>query len=525
MIFRHLFMNLFLLILLAGITGCSPSLKEAVIMKPVLDPFKSQAVLYLNGPEKTFVDISFVISGAALVSMEGDRREIINAPSEVNSLKVKGRQLLLGEISIPEGIYKKLILTVDEASLRKADDNVTLALPSGPIEIPVNLTIDEGQSEALFLKWNPEASIVDGFMFSPNVTVINEVPELSSMLIYVTNEDSGNVSVINRQSGEVVGCVKVGHRPRGIAAGLRKERQNIYVANSGSNSVSVINAKTSRVEREIPIRLGSGPEAVAVAGVSSGRELVLVANYNSNTVSVIDPLTFNEIEKVQVGNGPVAIAVDPPVSELFGSRFLELFEAKMLEDYRAKYINAYVANRNSNSISVIKINIHNNSVVGVRDIDVEWGPVALSVDYPKGKVYVANNDSDRLSLLDIVSIVSGDETVTTEHIENIGTSAIGVSVNNVFDRVYILKEFSSEVVVIKAFSESADNFKATISPAIARTPVGDSPRAIMLDPEGRKLYVVNTGADTVSVISATTAGEEKTIPVGRSPYGIAVFSK
>ena len=40
--------------------------------------------------------------------------------------------------------------------------------------------------------------------------------ELSSSLIYVTNENSDNVSVINRYTGEVVETIMVGRKPRGV---------------------------------------------------------------------------------------------------------------------------------------------------------------------------------------------------------------------------------------------------------------------------------------------------------------------
>jgi YVTN family beta-propeller protein len=45
-----------------------------------------------------------------------------------------------------------------------------------------------------------------------------------------------------------------------------------------------------------------------------------------------------------------------------------------------------------------------------------------------------------------------------------------------------------------------------------------------MDPEGRKIYVVNRGSDTVSEIDKTSRREERTFPVGKKPYGIAMFS-
>jgi len=102
--------------------------------------------------------------------------------------------------------------------------------------------------------------VVDGYLFNPLFAVKGQTPELSTLLIYVTNEDSNNVSVINRQSGEVVATIMVGRKPKGIALGSRKDKLKLYVANSGSNSISVIDPATNKMDIEIPIRFGLGPE-------------------------------------------------------------------------------------------------------------------------------------------------------------------------------------------------------------------------------------------------------------------------
>src|SRR5207249_391593 len=65
--------------------------------------------------------------------------------------------------------------------------------------------------------------------------------------VYVANELSNNVSVINRTT--VVGTVAVGNQPEGV--GYDNRSGYIYVANFGSNNVSVINGTT--VVATIPV--------------------------------------------------------------------------------------------------------------------------------------------------------------------------------------------------------------------------------------------------------------------------------
>src|SRR5262245_18273256 len=50
--------------------------------------------------------------------------------------------------------------------------------------------------------------------------------------IYVTNENSGDVSVIDSNTNEVVSTIMVGKRPRGIH--VSPDKKTLYVALSGS---------------------------------------------------------------------------------------------------------------------------------------------------------------------------------------------------------------------------------------------------------------------------------------------------
>ena len=110
-------------------------------------------------------------------------------------------------------------------------------------------------------------------------------------------------------------------------------------------------------------------------------------------------------------------------------------------------------------------------------------------------------------------------------INNVGFSGIGVVPDSTFDRVYLLRDTPGAVVVLKTPLSGLNTSAATVvTPIIDVVSVGDSPRALVLDPEGRKLYVVNRGSNNISVIDKTTRKVERTIPAGSKPYGIAVFT-
>jgi YVTN family beta-propeller protein len=500
--------------------GCS-SVPEQVQTPDYYGPNYGQATIYLNGPDKASLDITFDVFAVNIVAEGGVSREIMNNSLSINSLSLIGRQILLAEMALPEGRYEKLKFMVKRAYIKRKEA-ADLALPTEGIEIPINIVVTRNQNTTFFLKWDADASIAEGFQFRPAFAVRSQRPELSTLLVYVTNEDSNNVSVINRQTDEVVSTVMVGSKPKGVATGLRRQHLRVYVVNSKSNSISVIDPTTNRVETEIPIRFGREPEGIAVASVSPEKEFIFVTNYGSNTVSVIDALTYQEVEKVNVGNGPVAVAVDPPAETLARVQFLSFEDANLLRSYREKFLNAYVANRNSKDITVLRLDISSGRIVDVSSINVEWNPIALDVDFQRGKVYVANYGFDNLSVINIIELIKGNRTGAVSAISGVGHSNTGVIADPSLERIYLLKEVPGEVMIIRPMLEDQSPIK-TITPIVGSIPVGSAPRSLMLDPEFRKLYIVNRGSHNVSVIDKTTRKEEKVIPVGKKPYGIAMI--
>jgi YVTN family beta-propeller protein len=131
--------------------------------------------------------------------------------------------------------------------------------------------------------------------------------------VYVGNAGTfdvvASVSVIDTATNTVTATVPVGNLPVGVA--VTPDGSRIYVANAGDNTVSVIDTATNTVTATVGV--GVGPEGVAVTPDGSR---VDVANAGDNTVSVIDTATNTVTATVGVGSGPVAfgqfIGTPPP---------------------------------------------------------------------------------------------------------------------------------------------------------------------------------------------------------------------
>src|SRR5256714_4356608 len=121
--------------------------------------------------------------------------------------------------------------------------------------------------------------------------------------VYVTNEWSGDLAVINADTQTAIGTYKLGKRPRGIQAS--PDGKSLYVALSGSppappgvdektlpppdrtaDGIGEIDADTYQVKRVI--HAGNDPEQL---DISADGKLLYVANEDAAQTSVVDLTT------------------------------------------------------------------------------------------------------------------------------------------------------------------------------------------------------------------------------------------
>jgi len=286
---------------------------------------------------------------------------------------------------------------------------------------------------------------------------------------YITNSGSNTVSVIDAATNTVTSNVTVGAEPYGAAVNPAGTR--VYVGNRSSNDVSVIDAATNKVMATISV--GVAPTGVAVNPAGTR---VYVANSGSNNVSVIDAITNTGIGTVTVGVQPFGVAVNPA-----GTR-------------------VYVSNRGTNDVSVIDT-ATNSVIAAVTNIGLD--PKGVAVNATGSRVYVAVSD---------VAVINAG---TNAKIGTLPVSgpAWAVATNNDNTRVFA-RTTSNVVTIFTAFGDSTillDDY------------VGDGPGGIALTRDGTRLYVVNSGSNSVSVIDLASTLVVKTIPVGERPLSLGQF--
>jgi YVTN family beta-propeller protein len=150
------------------------------------------------------------------------------------------------------------------------------------------------------------------------------VPTLDEKKLYVSNIQSGSVSVITRATDEVKTIVTAAGSE---GSAITPDGKEVWVTNRGANTISIIDTATDTVKETFE---SGGKMPIRVKFTPNGKE-ALVSNAQSNMLSVFNAKTRALVAKIDVGMVPVGIQMTPD-----GKR-------------------AFVANTNANKVSVIDI--------------------------------------------------------------------------------------------------------------------------------------------------------------------------
>src|SRR4051794_11422871 len=141
--------------------------------------------------------------------------------------------------------------------------------------------------------------------------------------VYVSNETSGDLSIIDPIKMEAVATIPLGKRPRGIHAS--PDRKTIYVALSGSpiggpgvdesklpppdktaDGIGVFDVAQRKVLRVI--QSGSDPENF---DLSKDGSQIFVSNEDDSKVSVVDVVNGKVVQSFPVGEEPEGVKASP----------------------------------------------------------------------------------------------------------------------------------------------------------------------------------------------------------------------
>jgi YVTN family beta-propeller protein len=317
--------------------------------------------------------------------------------------------------------------------------------------------------------------------------------------VYVTNERSGDLTIIDSLTNDVVSTVPLGKRPRGIH--VSPDKKTIYVALSGSpiagpgvdesklpppdksaDGIGVFDIKEKKLLKVI--HGGSDPEEF---DLSKDGSLIYTSNEDKGEASIIDIAAGMVVASLQLGNEesePEGVSTSPD----------------------GKFV--YVTTENEGAVFVIDTaarKVTKNFKVGSRPRSVAFFPDGM-------KAYVSRENDGFLSILDTVKHLKTGEIKIGNPKDPDLIKPMKVILSSDAKTAYVSSGRGKQVFTIDTTTD-----KVTGSFEVGRRPWG-----IGLSPDGKLLYSANGPSNDVSVVDLATKKVIKTIKAGDSPWGILV---
>lgn len=336
-------------------------------------------------------------------------------------------------------------------------------------------------------------SLLIGYLF---IVVFFSSPTLGQHYAYISNTGvygdgvNDDLSIIDLGSNTVIATIPVGDGPQGVA--INPAGTAVYVANTTSNEFTVIDAITHTATT---LPAGSGPGGVAVHPDGSRIYLAHMdfPTGEMSNVSVIDRATNTIIDEIFCGRGSIGVSVHP--------------NGKV----------AYVTNASEGSIAVFDTDTHeviDTIVLEAAGENEPCVPVPLAI-HPEGTyVYAANRIGPTLWAINTATHETTARAFGHQH--------VGMAVNPAGTVLY-LPDFYDEDPNLPPHG-TMDVIDAETLDLITTIDGLNLPLDVSVHPDGTRLYITNTGNDTVSVINAATYALIETIEVGSQPnaYGECV---
>jgi YVTN family beta-propeller protein len=317
--------------------------------------------------------------------------------------------------------------------------------------------------------------------------------------VYVANEGSDTVSVLDATSYKTLANVRVGNMPHNVQ--VSPDGKFAWVTNNGEldqmtdvsvhkgmapgsheamakpGEVWVIDTNTNAVVAKVPV--GMHPAHVVV---SPDGHHAYVTNGGDNTVSVIDTSARILVATVPVGQFPHGLRVSPDGREV------------------------YVANLKGGTVSVIDTTRQTE----VAQLLAGKGPAQIGFTPDGHFVFVSLSQENAVAVID---------PATRKVVRKIAVGTVPIQLYATPDsRTLLVANQGTRMKPGKTLDLiDLGSFK------VAKTVVtGAGAHGVVVDRDGRFAYVTNIYANSVSVVNLKVRKVMKTVSVGKAPNGISI---
>ena len=280
--------------------------------------------------------------------------------------------------------------------------------------------------------------------------------------IFVSNEKSGDLTVISGTDFKVVATIPVGKRPRGIHAS--PDGKTVYVALSGTPI-------------EPPPQLDANGNPILKKN-SADDDDKAKADKSADGIGLVDVAAKKFLRKISAGSDPEQFCLGAA-----GSRI-------------------YIANEDVSAATIL--NATNGKVITFVPVSREPEGVGISPD--EKFFYVTCETAGDVFAIDAKTYKVIGHLVVHPRPRSVAFLPDG-------SRAFIPSESVGELNVIDTANQKLLK--------VITLPKGSRPMTVKVSPDGKKIYASTGRGGTVVVLDANTYEVLNTIPVGKRPWGIA----
>jgi YVTN family beta-propeller protein len=318
------------------------------------------------------------------------------------------------------------------------------------------------------------------------------MPPAAGPRLFVSNEISGTVSVVDITTRQVVYTIAVGKRPRGIRTS--PDGRIVYVALSGSpiggpnvdesklpppdrrfDGIGVIDAHTGALTRVL--QGGTDPEQFAL---SADGQRLFIANEDAALTTVLDVNSGQIVRQITVGGEPEGVDLSPDGASV------------------------YVTSENDNQVHVIDA----SSLQLVKVIAVGPRPRSTGFLPNQPRAYVSAENGAAVDVIDTrTHQVLRRITFPSDTLRPMGVLAA---------------PDGSQVFVTTGRGGSLEILDAKTDAIRGSVRVGERPWGLAVSPDGRMVFTANGPSNDVSLVDVASMSVTARVPVGERPWGVTV---
>ena len=284
--------------------------------------------------------------------------------------------------------------------------------------------------------------------------------------VYVTNYESGSVSVIDDSTNKVVGNITVGGFPSEVV--VNSETNRVYVIHRGppGSLVSILDGQSDAVIDTIEI----GFDAIGLAvNPNTNKIYVSYSNYPSkDLIFLVDGFTNKVVDTIENATG--LLAVNPVTNTI----------------YSATGSSIYVIDGQTNKITdMVQIN-------GERAIDLTVNPNTNKVYVIYRNHYPTSDVGGMARATSSIFVMDGSNNIITN--TSLGFESGGIATNLNTNNAYVSHNDINTNSVISVIDGDSNivKYKIKINNGIGR---------LAFNPTTNKLFMVNYWTDSLSVIT------------------------